>query len=88
MEPTDPLRTGEPAMGTPGTGRPDPTRLGPFRTARSGARVRAAVAETGVRGRTRVQVLTGPVAEVLTALSEPADVLVPGRDHGEAGRAG
>jgi hypothetical protein len=52
------------------------------------ARVQVAIAETGVRGRTQVQVLTGPVAQVLTDLSDEADVLVLGRHHREAGRAG
>ncbi|MCZ2812069.1 universal stress protein [Modestobacter sp. VKM Ac-2979] len=45
------------------------------------ARVREAVEETGVRGRTQVQLVAGPVAEVLTALSEEADVLVLGQHH-------
>jgi nucleotide-binding universal stress UspA family protein len=45
------------------------------------ARVREAVEETGVHGRTQVQLVTGPVAEVLTALSEEADVLVLGQHH-------
>jgi nucleotide-binding universal stress UspA family protein len=45
------------------------------------ARVRAAVEQTGVHGRTQVQLLAGPVAEVLTALSEEADVLVLGQHH-------
>ncbi|WP_341800207.1 universal stress protein [Modestobacter marinus] len=45
------------------------------------ARVREAVEETGGHGRTRVQLLTGPVAEVLTASSEDADVLVLGQHH-------
>jgi hypothetical protein len=44
-------------------------------------RVTDAVAETGVRGRTRVQLVAGPVADVLTALSEEADVLVLGQHH-------
>jgi nucleotide-binding universal stress UspA family protein len=45
------------------------------------ARVRAAVEETGVRGRTQFQLLDGPVADVLTAISEDADVLVLGQHH-------
>jgi len=45
------------------------------------ARVRAAVEETGVRGRTQTQLVAGPVADVLTALSEDADVLVLGQHH-------
>ncbi|GAA4733942.1 hypothetical protein GCM10023328_11970 [Modestobacter marinus] len=45
------------------------------------ARVRDVVEETGVRGRTQVQLVTGPVAAVLTALSEDADVLVLGQHH-------
>jgi hypothetical protein len=44
-------------------------------------RVRDVVAETGVRGRTRVQLVAGPVADVLTALSQEADVLVLGQHH-------
>jgi hypothetical protein len=45
------------------------------------ARVREAVEETGVSGRTQVQLVAGPVAAVLTALSEQADVLVLGQHH-------
>jgi hypothetical protein len=45
------------------------------------ARVREAVEETGVHGRTQVQLVAGPVAAVLTALSEAADVLVVGPHH-------
>jgi hypothetical protein len=45
------------------------------------SRVREAIEETGVRGRTQVQLVTGPVAAVLTALSEEADVLVLGQHH-------
>ena len=45
------------------------------------ARVQDAVEETGVHGRTQVQLVAGPVAEVLTALSEDADVLVLGQHH-------
>jgi len=48
-------------------------------------RVLAAIETTGVRGRTQLQVVTGPVAEVLTALSEQADVLVLGEHHAAAG---
>ncbi|MFQ1002418.1 universal stress protein [Modestobacter sp. SSW1-42] len=45
------------------------------------ARVRDVVEETGVHGRTRVQLVAGPVAEVLTALADRADVLVLGQHH-------
>ena len=45
------------------------------------ARVRTAVEGTGVRGRTLVQLVAGPVAEVLTVLSDRADVLVVGQHH-------
>jgi Universal stress protein family len=45
------------------------------------ARVRDAVQETGVRGRTQVQLVVGSVAAVLTELSEEADVLVVGPHH-------
>jgi hypothetical protein len=45
------------------------------------ARVREAVAVTGVCGRTQVELVAGPVAAVLVALSERADVLVVGQRH-------
>jgi hypothetical protein len=48
------------------------------------ARVRNAVEETGVHGRTECQLIAGPVASVLTALSEQADVLVLGQHHRDA----
>jgi hypothetical protein len=48
------------------------------------ARVRDAVEETGVHGRTECQLIAGPVAAVLTALSEQADVLVLGQHHLDA----
>jgi len=60
-------------------GGPDAERTG--REAELVARVRAAVEETGVHGRTQVQLVAGPVAEVLTALAERADVLVLGQHH-------
>jgi hypothetical protein len=60
-------------------GGPDDERA--VREAELVARVRDAVEETGVRGRTQVQLLAGPVAAVLTALSEEADVLVLGPHH-------
>ncbi|MGY1704818.1 universal stress protein [Geodermatophilus sp. SYSU D00697] len=48
-------------------------------------RVRRAVEETGVHGRTLAELVAGPVAEVLTAFAAGSDVLVLGEHHSEPG---
>jgi len=60
-------------------GGPEAERVA--REAELESRVRNAIEETGVHGRTQLQLLTGPVAAVLTAIAQDADVLVLGQHH-------